>query len=36
MDTELFSAFNTPQNITPNGKWEIDEESHQLTGKKSF
>lgn len=34
MDTELFSAFNTPQSITPNGKWEIDEESHQLTGKK--
>ncbi len=34
MDTELFSAFNTPQSIIPNGKWEIDEESHQLTGKK--
>lgn len=34
MDTEVFSAFNTPLNITPNGQWEIDEESHQLIGKK--
>lgn len=34
MDTELFNAFNTPQSIIPNGKWEIDEENHQLTGKK--
>lgn len=34
MDTELFNALNTPQSIIPNGKWEIDEESHQLTGKK--
>lgn len=34
MNTELFSAFNTPLNIVPNGQWEIDEENHQLTGKK--
>lgn len=36
MDTELFGSFNTRQNITPYGQWEVDEENHQLTGKKAI
>ncbi|WP_455587197.1 fimbrillin family protein [Bacteroides sp.] len=36
MDTELFSSFSGPLNITPNGEWQIDEENHQLTGKKAI
>ena len=36
MDTELFSSFNNPQNIIPNGQWKADEENHQLTGKRAI
>lgn len=36
INTELFSSFNTKQNITPYGQWEADEENRQLAGKKAI
>lgn len=36
IDSELFSSLGSPQSIIPNGKWETDEESQQLTGKKAI
>lgn len=36
MDTELFSSLTNSQSIIPNGEWEVDEDSHRLTGKKAI